>query len=162
MILMFLLLVFTFGEVQLEPLEIEDAEDAVVGEEYEYEYEDIDPNQEWFDPTRLIGAGLGSTKKMPFLVGLDVKNIGSVCTGSLITPNYVLSAYHCFVMPPTVDLCLKATAEQGEYKSNYSSKVRIDTMQCELQGDDIHLKLVNPLGIAFFGIGNVRNLTHHK
>ena len=46
---------------------------------------------------RLVGARAAKTRDFPFLVGWNMYGLDNVftCTGSLITPNYFISAAHC-------------------------------------------------------------------
>ena len=68
-------------------------------DEYHYEENNYPDPKNANDGSRLIGARATSTKKYPFLVGINLnllENGFSVqCSGSLITPTYVLSAAHC-------------------------------------------------------------------
>jgi len=73
--------------------------------EDEYEYEDTEeiiatppPTNEGGDGSRLVGARSAKrSSEAPFLVALNTDGwgIASTCTGSLITPSYVITASHC-------------------------------------------------------------------
>ena len=68
-------------------------------DEYIYDENEFPDAKESDNGGRLVGARAASTKDYPFLVAFSMFVDGSTfsmhCTGSLITPTYIVSAAHC-------------------------------------------------------------------
>ena len=136
---------------------------AKAEDDSEYSYEDYDEislaNISSKAGHRLVGGRLSATDKYQFIVGWNMFGIDATaaCTGSLLTPNWFLSAAHCNpVMKPNkpghkqrVKKCVAKTKKGKSYSDGYLR------LQCKtLSGGDLELK-IEPQGKAWHGVDNI-------
>jgi len=135
---------------------------------YEYSDPDVD-NIAVKNGSRLIGARGGSHKsEVPFLVAIStIGDTFSYCTGSLITPTYVLTAAHCteymLKSEEKNERCIQETNEGRTYE--IGSLNLGFTLQCRLiPTGDKHKKIQNleivpikPKGKVWMGVDDMNN-----
>jgi len=126
--------------------------------EDEYIYDD-DESIEISKGTRIVGANLGHTSEVPFLVGYNVDGLKyhfSDCTGSLITRQFVISAAHCVLNILRRELlrkCVKMTKRGKSFVDPYRPSYRVT---CERYVDgSTKINLLHPKGAAYVGVNNI-------
>jgi len=111
---------------------------------------------------RLVGARAAKTSDFPFLVGWNMYGLDNVftCTGSLITPNYFISAAHCNnIIKQKGDReehrqdCVRMT-EAGQQYSNYQIFSHLKIKCKFLPSGDFEIR-TEPKGKAWMGIDNI-------
>jgi len=153
-------------------------------DEYEYSDDDVgNIQQSDGDGSRLVGARESSTSKFPFLVGWNQYGMNNMfaCTGSLLTPRWILSAAHCNNMlkqkngrQEDRERCVQTT-ESGEWypiPGRGSARMKCRWLDCGLDcSPDLEVR-TDPPGKAWIGIdkvkenqqknlGNVREIKRH-
>jgi len=140
-------------------------------DEYEYSDDNVE-NIQQNDGNRLVGARESSTTKFPFLVGWNQYGIDKMfaCTGSLLTPKYVLSAAHCNNMleqgngrQDAREQCVKTTASGQWYRISGGMDRRIkcrwlECKRCRVPSLEV---ITNPPAKAWIGIDKVKE-NHQK
>jgi len=149
------------------------------GEAESYEYVDekeIDSreNEEkgMDDGDRLVGGKISSTRVFPFVVGWNQHGFPNQmsCSGSLITPTYVLSAAHCNNIvilnkdKDTIDEhrqeCVEATERNEDYKVLVAQPGLRETFEYKLKcrwlkKTEAFEILAEPPGKAWLGVNNI-------
>jgi len=123
-------------------------------EEYIYDEDDSIESK----GTRIVGASLGDTKEVPFLVGYNIEGIRhiSTCTGSLITRQFVLSAAHCLDNIVTTELLSKCVQMTKRGKSLLTPSRPSHRLTCERYVDgSTKINLLHPKGAAYVGVNNI-------
>jgi len=125
----------------------------------EYHYVDEDEvNVKKSGGNRLVGARAAKTQQFPFLVGWISNGMEGYigCTGSLITPRYVISAAHCngFINQEDTqgnrDACVKMTDAGKEYSGQKGAM-----LQCKwLPSGDFEIR-TNPKSKAYLGVDDI-------
>ena len=136
-------------------------------DEYEYSDDDVgNIQQNAGDGSRLVGARESSTSKFPFLVGWNQQGREDTnkfaCTGSLLTPRYVLSAAHCNTMlkqrngrEEDRERCVQTTAS-GEWYPIRGRSIKCRWLDCKrCSAPDLEV-VTNPPGKAWVGIDKVK------
>jgi len=142
-------------------------------DEYEYSDDDVgNIQQSDGDGSRLVGARESSTSKFPFLVGWNKDGSDNQfaqfsCTGSLLTPRYVLSAAHCNNMldqrngrEEERERCVQTTASGQWYKfknnKGLERSIKCRWLDCRgCSAPDLEV-ITNPPGKAWVGIDKVK------
>ena len=104
---------------------------AALQEDDEYVYDEVDveklEKKKSTGGSRLVGARLGKMKEeVPFIVAINSHGSSktSSCTGSLITPSWVLTAAHCVEYIPQVQSVQNKIRKICKYTYIFSSRSR--------------------------------------
>ena len=134
-------------------------------EDSEYVYTDVNlENLKKSNGNRLVGARAAKTQQFPFLVGWSTNGMEGYigCTGSLITPRYVITAAHCngFINQENTkrnrDKCVEVTDSGREYEGERGMR-----LQCRwLPSGDFEM-MTNPKAKAYLGVDDI-NIDHAK
>ena len=141
-------------------------------DEYEYSDEDVE-NIQQNDGNRLVGARASSTSRFPFLVGWNQYGVDNrfFCTGSLLTPKFILSAAHCNNMLNKRELeedreqCVQTTANGQWYPISRKRSIKCKWLKCQkCRAPDLEV-ITNPPGKAWIGVDKAteneqKNLTN--
>lgn len=124
------------------------------------------------DGTRLVGARAADHgSQAPFLVALNIHGqTWSACTGSLITPIFLITASHCTdYIPKSGRLeknkqCVEQTAAGQKYHSNrFTLQCRIVTTferKKKQRINNLEIVSLNPIGKAWMGVNDMNNWTN--
>jgi len=143
---------------RLHMVKLVQGESEKAGEDYEYQYDDDAESKVDIEKggARLVGASKGDATRLTFLVGYKIdsaKSHHSTCTGTLISPQWIISAAHCITdLVDTKDLrkCAQVTRNGGAftYKRN---KVKCTYFA----RGNIKIDIVSPEGVAYLGVADI-------
>jgi len=144
----------------------------------EYQYGDEDADLEKIvknddDGSRLVGARAAKHEEdAPFLVALNIHGqTFSSCTGSLITPTFLITAAHCTdYIPKSGRLeknkqCVEKTAAGGKFHiGSFTLQCRIVTTferkhKQRIRIQNLEIVSLNPIGKAWMGVNDMNNWT---
>jgi len=134
------------------------------GDSYEYSEIDISKINKTDDGDRLVGARAARHINYPFLVGWNPYGFDNMfaCTGSLISPSYVLSAAHCNGLLKQHNArdrvrqeCVEAT-KRGEFYGGGMSRMKCKWLHCESRYGCTDLEIITEKkGKVWIGIDDV-------
>jgi len=137
------------------------ANDNATGDYEEYQYEEVDLTKiQNKGGGRLVGAKAARTADYPFLVGWNMFGLDNIfmCTGSLLTSRYFLSAAHCNNIVEQKKNRKAKRRECVRYTRNgkdYFHKSRMLKIKCfYLPTGDFEVR-TEPKGKAWIGIDDI-------
>jgi len=125
-------------------------------EDYEYDEEAENRVDIAKGGTRLVGASRGDSTRLTFLVGFKIdanENHHSTCTGSLISPQWVISAAHCILDIVGTNFLKKCAALT---KRGRTFTYLRNTVKCTFfKNGNIKIDIIQPEGVAYLGVADI-------
>jgi len=141
--------------------------------DFDYEYEDVTIEKNNSDGARLVGAAATSFETVPFIVAINSffdNEQRTSCTGSLITPTFVLTAAHCTEYIPQREgnvesrnkACVRDSTNGGVYEVEPGREIKcryimFRDLESNVTLKNLEITLVKPKGRVWVGVDDLRN-----